>query len=201
VAHKPESDDPARGMADAIDEHLAEPFDTDRSANAQSSPGESDADVRKKAAERDEYLNLLQRSRAEFANYQKRVQKEVEATRRFASQPVVTDLLGGLDNLERALAAADATTNPHSLLDGVRMVHQQLVDALSRHGVRAIEAVGKPFDPEFHEALLEQSAPDKPARTVLQELQKGYCLHDRVIRPAKVVVSKADGAAANPPEK
>ncbi len=151
--------------------------------------------LRKQAAERDEFLNLLQHLRADYANYQKRVQKEVDTVRRFASQPLILDLLAGLDNLERAMQTADTAGNSTGLLQGIRLVHQQLLAALARHGVRPIAAQGKTFDPEFHEALLEQPAPDRPDRAVLQELQKGYLLHDRVIRPAKVVVSKAAAVA------
>lgn len=203
MAHNSEPiKDAAKNMADAIDEQLSEQSRSGdkRDAATGSASGESAPDgldaLRKKAAERDEYLSLLQRTRADYANYQKRIQKEIDSTRRFACQPLVADLLPGLDNLERALAAADATANPAGLVDGVRMVHQQLIDAMGRHGIRAIEALDKPFDPDFHEAVLQQSNPDKPAGTVLQVLQKGYSLHDRVIRPAKVIVSKPDQAAA-----
>jgi molecular chaperone GrpE len=194
-------------MADAIDEHLTGQSGPDQKGTSRPSApttGEAALDdpegLQKKAVERDEFLSLLQHTRADYANYQKRVQKEIEATRRFACQPLVAELLPGLDNLERALSAADSNTCPSGLLDGVRMVHQQLLDALGRHGVRAIEATGKPFDPAFHEALLEQPSADTPPHTVLQELQKGYCLHDRVIRPAKVIVAKADQPPATSPD-
>jgi molecular chaperone GrpE len=191
--------DPARSLADAIDEQLGEQAGPgakgtgEPSGSVQTESGHDDLEtLQKKAIERDEFLNLLQRTRADYANYQKRVQKENESTRRFACQPLVADLLPGLDNLERALSAAESSANPTGLLDGVRMVHQQLLDALARHGVRAIEALNKPFDPDFHEALMEQPDADRPAHTVIQELQKGYSLHDRVIRPARVIVSKPE---------
>jgi molecular chaperone GrpE len=201
VAKNSESvNDQARNLADAIDEHLGgqagpgSKATTGPAGSVEADSGGNDLEtLQKRAAERGEFLNLLQRTRADYANYQKRVQKEIESTRRFACQPLVADLLPGLDNLERALSAAESNAaNSAGLLDGVRMVHQQLLDALGRHGVRTIEAVNRPFDPDFHEALMEQPDADKPAHTVIQELQKGYSLHDRVIRPAKVIVSKAE---------
>jgi len=177
----------------AIDEHLADQAASE-SVEAVSTGGPAGSVdlelLRKKAAERDEFLSLLQHVRADFANYQKRILKEIEATRRFASQPLVLDLLPGLDNLERALLSSEPAANSSGLLEGVRMVHQQIIAALARHGVAPIEAAGRPFDPTFHEAVMEQPNADNPDGTVLQELQRGYCLHDRVIRPAKVIVSR-----------
>jgi molecular chaperone GrpE len=155
-------------------------------------------ELRKKATERDEFLGLLQHVRADFANYQKRVQKEMEGTRRYATQSFVTDLLPVVDNLERAVQAAGSGAGPNGLLDGIRLVHQQFQGILARHGVQPIAADGLAFDPSAHEAVLEQPSADKPARTILQVLEKGYTLHDRVIRPAKVIVSKpADSVGAS----
>jgi len=184
---------PSAAEADAaLDAATATPY--------AATPPPDDADqLRKKAAERDEYLSLLQHVRADFANYQKRVKNEIESNRRFAAQPLISELLPVIDNLERAMQAADSSGNVGGLLDGIRLVHQQLLAALGRHGVQPVAAAGLPFDPDVHEALLEQTAADKPDRTVLQELQKGYSLHDRVIRPARVIVSKAQPAAANTP--
>jgi molecular chaperone GrpE len=193
------STDERSDVADqAIRDHLAGQSAIDPNAAA---TGGGDAviddldELQKKAAERDEFLSLLQHLRADYANYQKRVQKEIDSTRRYASQGLILDLLAGLDNLERAMAAADNAGDSSGLLDGIRLVHQQLLAAFARHGVQPIAAAGKPFDPAFHEALMQQPNPDLPAQTVLQELQKGYTLHDRVIRPAKVVVSSAASPA------
>src|SRR5438128_3749343 len=93
--------------------------------------GEEAQQMRQKAAERDEFLDLLQRVRADYANYQKRVQKEMDSQRRFAAQPLILDLLPAMDNLERALQAAESSANSAGLLDGIRMVHQQLLGALA----------------------------------------------------------------------
>ena len=178
---------------------------TGNAACATASPGEPAlpcdelGQLRQKAAERDEYLDLLQRVRADYANYQKRVLKEIDGVRRYGAQALVLDLLSVMDNLERALQTAESGNNSGGLLDGIRMVHQQLQSALTRHGLQPIAAEGKPFDPELHEALMEQPSADKPPRTVLQELQKGYRWHDRVVRPTRVIVStaaKTDDSAA-----
>jgi len=195
VVQKSQPGDPSREADQAISEHLAARPANDPDVAASASQGDAVLDdlneLQKKASERDEFLSLLQHLRADYANYQKRVQREMESTRRYAGQGLILDLLAGLDNVERAIQAADKSADSSGLLDGIRLVHQQLVAALARHGVQPIAAEGKPFDPAFHEALFEQPSADMPERTVLQELQKGYTLHDRVIRPAKVAVSRA----------
>jgi molecular chaperone GrpE len=145
--------------------------------------------LRARAQERDEFLDLLQRTRADFANYQKRNQKEREQERRYQFGPLVLDLLPALDNLERATAAAQQAGEKGPLVQGVAMVQSQLLDVFRRHGVTPIDAQGKPFDPKLHEAVMQRPAPGQPAGTVLQVLEKGFLIHDRVLRPAKVIVS------------
>jgi molecular chaperone GrpE len=99
------------------------------------------------------------------------------------------ELLPVLDNLKRALAAAETSKNVEDLLQGVSMVAKQLEDMLTRHSLEAIESMGKPFDPNLHEALGQVPSADHPPMTVIQELERGYTLHDRVVRPTKVIVS------------
>jgi len=151
--------------------------------------------ARAEAAEkaRDEYLDLAQRTRAEFENYQKRVQRDLTAERRYAQKPLAADLLPVIDNLERATAAARQAGETGPLVQGVGMVHHQLLDALRRHGVSRIEALGQPFDPHLHEAVMQQPSADHPAATVVQVFEPGYQIHDRVLRPAKVAVSVRPG--------
>ena len=183
AAPSPAGDNPAAAAVDAA-------FAT-ATPSEQTPPPNELQQLRQKASERDEYLDLLQRVRADYANYQKRILKEIDTARRYAAQPLVLDLLSVVDNLERALQAAESGNNSAGLLDGIRMVNQQLQGALTRHGLQPIAAVGLPFDPEQHEALMEQPSAEKPPRTVLQEFQKGYRWHERVVRPSKVVVSAA----------
>jgi molecular chaperone GrpE len=140
---------------------------------------------------RDEYLDLVKQTRAEFENYQKRAARDLATERRFAQTPLAGDLLPALDNLERALAAAEQVGNKEALVQGVQMVRNQLLDVLRRHGVTRIEAQGQHFDPNLHQAVMQKPAADVPPQTVVQVLEQGYMIHDRVLRPARVVVSTA----------
>ena len=136
--------------------------------------------------QRDEYLDALQRLKAEFDNYRKRVARDQGDLAARASEQLVKQLLPVLDDLERALAAA-AAHQEAELEDGVRLVHRALADALAREGLVEVETGGK-FDPHTQEALLTQPS-EADEGHVIQVLQKGYRLGDRVLRPARVVVS------------
>jgi molecular chaperone GrpE len=138
---------------------------------------------------RDEYLDLAQRARADFENYQKRMSRDLVQERRYAQAPLASDLLPALDNLERAIAAAEQAGEQGPLAQGVSMVHTQLLDVLRRHGVTRIEAQDQPFDPNLHQAVMQQPSKDHPPMTVVQVLEQGYLIHERVLRPARVVVS------------
>ncbi len=144
--------------------------------------------------QRDQYLDLAQRTRAEFENYQKRAARDQAAERRFAVAPLAADLLGPLDNLERATVAAQQAGEKGPLVQGVAMVQTQLIDILRRHGITRIDAQGKPFDAHLHEAVMQQPSKDHPPFTVVQVLEPGYMIHDRVLRPARVIVSSAPSA-------
>jgi len=141
--------------------------------------------------ERDEYLDALQRLKAEFENYKKRVSRDQADFVTRASERLVKQLLPVLDDLERALEAA-AEHEEAKLEDGVRLVHRSLADALAKEGLVEVETDGA-FDPHTQEALLAQPS-EADEGTVIQVLQKGYRLGDRVLRPARVVISAgADG--------
>lgn len=142
-------------------------------------------------AERDKYLELARRTQAEFENYQKRVRRDLESERRYAAQPVITDLLPALDNLERALQSAANDAGAAKLVEGIKLVHKQWLDTLAKHGVTPIDAVGQPFDPNMHEAIMQQPAANVAPMTVLQTVRTGYQLHERILRPAQVIVSAA----------
>jgi molecular chaperone GrpE len=149
------------------------------------------ARAEKAEKERDDYLTLVKQVRAEFENYQKRQQRELAQERRFAHGPVVLSLLSALDNLDRALAEANKAGDRSPLAKGVAMVEKQVLDILRRHDITRMEALGQPFDPNLHQAVTQQPSADKPPMTVLQVLEQGYMIHDRVLRPASVVVSVA----------
>ena len=139
-------------------------------------------------AERDERVNDLKRVAADFENYRKRVARDQESLVARAHERLVKELLPVLDDLERALAAAEEHEEA-KLEEGVRLVHRSLEDALRREGLAEIETNGQ-FDPHVHEALLSQPS-DAEEGSVLEVLQKGYRLGDRVIRPARVIVAAA----------
>ncbi len=156
--------------------------------NANATPTASPDELSQLQAQRDEYFEQLQRSRADFANYQKRSKSQADADRQYAIASLVRDLLDGLDNLERAAEALRVSAAP-GIGEGLDLVHKQLLATLAKHGVQPIPALGQPFDPNLHEALVQQPDVDHPEGTVVAELGKGYRLHDRVLRPTKVAVS------------
>jgi molecular chaperone GrpE len=136
----------------------------------------------------------LLRTAAEFDNYKKRAVKEKEDVQRFGSERLLKDFLPVMDNLERALDHAEQH-DPRQVIEGVRLVQKLFENTLAKHGVVGFSAVGKPFDPGLHEALMQQDS-DAPAGTVISEMAKGYKLNDRLIRPAAVVVAKPRTADA-----
>lgn len=140
-------------------------------------------------AERDALMQKWLLAVADLDNYRRRVQKDLEQERRFAALPLARDLLPALDNLHRALDAARSGGDVKQLVQGVQMVSKQFDDLLAKHDVVPIDAVGKPFDPNLHQAIQQMPSPDKPPMTVLSECERGYTLRERVVRPSTVIVS------------
>lgn len=137
------------------------------------------------------------KSHAEAENFRKRLQRDSEQQLRYSNMPLVRDILDVVDNLKRATdAAMGESGNSTALLSGVQMVTQQLINILNKFACQPIESIGKPFDPNFHEAIAQMPSPDVPAGSVMQEVAVGYMLHDRVIRPAQVIVSTGPQATA-----
>jgi molecular chaperone GrpE len=173
----PESREPEAGAADAA-------------------PAEADAlqqDVEEliaKAAERDEYLALAQRTQADFENYRKRAAKDVAAAETRGVSRLARELLPALDNLSRALAAAEAGDDTRHLAEGIKLVHDDLVAALERVGIEAYSPEGEPFDPELHEAMAQQPAEGAQSGTIIEVYEPGYRLNGGVLRAAKVVVAE-----------
>ncbi|MCX5716379.1 MAG: nucleotide exchange factor GrpE [Candidatus Omnitrophica bacterium] len=132
---------------------------------------------------------------AEFENYKKRARKEREDLIKYSSEVFILELLQIVDNFERAFQAADQTQDFKALHQGVEMILKQVQEFLKEKGVKKIEAVGQPFDPHKHEAMEFAVCEDKPADTVVEELQPGYELNGKIIRPARVKVSKKSLAA------
>ena len=134
---------------------------------------------------------------ADFDNYRKRVQREQALQRLYAAEAPIRDLLGVVDNIERALSVSTEDDAAGSLTEGVNMILNQMLSVLERHGVKAFESVGEPFDPERHEAVARQGHAVHAEDLVCEQMQKGYMLHDRLLRAASVVVSagKLDSAS------
>jgi molecular chaperone GrpE len=139
--------------------------------------------------ERDDYLALVRRTRADFENYQKRIQREMAEDRRYAHAELARELLPVIDNLRRAVEAARRENDRSPLIDGVTMVHSQLLDVLRRYGVSPIEPGGELFDPTAHEAVVQKPRSDVAPGTIVEVFEPGYRLHERILRPAKVAVA------------
>lgn len=139
--------------------------------------------------EKDEIYQRMLRVQAEFNNFKKRTLKERDAERKYKSQDLIQELLPALDNFERALQV-EKTEATSSLIDGITMVYNQLKDALFSQGVEEIATVDEEFDPNLHHAVMQVEDGEKASNVIVEELQKGYKLKDRVIRPAMVKVNK-----------
>lgn len=148
-----------------------------------------DAKARECSEEKERYLRLY----AEFENYKKRAQREQQDYTKFAAEKVIRELLPVVDNLERALAHAGSAGADVSIRDGLALIVRQFLDALQKCGCEPIDAVGKPFDPAFHQALSQVESSEHTPDTVVEEVQRGYLLHGRILRPSLVMVSKEPG--------
>jgi molecular chaperone GrpE len=149
--------------------------------------------------ERDEYLELARRTKADFENYRKRVSREASEAEIRGRAALATGLLSVVDNLERALAAAeprDEDDGANHIAEGVRLVYEELAGVLGNAGVQSYEPVGDQFDPDQHEAMLTRPGNEGE---VLEVLQKGYRLNGQVLRPARVVVGSNNQPPAGKP--
>ncbi len=153
------------------------------SGTAQAEPSE----LQKLKSERDSLLDRLARAQAEFENARRRATKEQQEFRDYAAADAIKSLLPVLDSFERAL---QVKSEPGDFRSGVELIYKQLQDALQKLGVRAIPAKGEPFDPRVHEAIEMVETSDAPDHVVLDELQRGYKMKDRLLRPAMVKVAK-----------
>ncbi|MDI6449488.1 nucleotide exchange factor GrpE [Anaerobaca lacustris] len=148
--------------------------------------------------ERDDLLGKLQRVSADYANFQKRAARQVAESIAYEKETLIKTLLPTLDNFEHTLEKSQAAESVEAVLTGVRIVYDQMSDVLRSHGVEAIESLGQPFDPAYHEAMMRREDPERQDNTVLEEFQKGYKLNGRVVRPSRVIVNKLACAEAPP---
>ena len=182
----------------AADAECAKPQAADSAAPATDNPGNvakpetANSEIERLRAELAAARDRELRCHAELDNYRKRAARELEDRLRYANLGLLRDLLPVVDNADRAIEAAEKNADAAALLEGFKMVSAHLCDALARHHCRRIEALHAPFDPHKHHAVMQQPSAEHPANTVLMVTQNGYQLHDRVVRPSQVIVSKAE---------
>jgi len=157
------------------------------------SRGEYEA-LRKKESEAAEAQDRCARVQADFENTRRRLERDKQEFLKFANEGLLAELVPFVDDFQRAFAAADTTQDFQVLHKGVEMILNHLLQLLKQHGVTPLEAMGKKFDPQYHEALLQVETAEHPEDTVIEELQKGYMANNRVLRTAKVKVAKAPDA-------
>jgi len=127
---------------------------------------------------------------AEFENYKKRSAREMDDFRKYANQFLIKEMLAVVDNLERALNSSNGnSSNDKCMADGVNLTLKEILKVFEKFNVKPIESVGQPFDPTFHQAMMQEETDEHPENTVITELQKGYIIHDRLLRPSMVVVA------------
>jgi len=183
----PEPVENGTGAAAATDHDAGAERDESAEANAENGT----ANIETLRAELEEARQRALRLQAELENYRKRTQRTMEEERRYASLPLMRDLLTVVDNLQRAIDAAEQHGNASGLLEGVKMVAQHLTDILKQYDCVPIDAAGVPFDPHLHEAIGQQPSTTHPPGTVTLVATVGYRLHDRVVRPSQVMVAAA----------
>jgi molecular chaperone GrpE len=157
-------------------------------ATSEAAPADSAQALAAAEALATENRNQYLRAVAELENYRKRAEREVDNARKYAIERFAQELVNVGDSLEAGLQAG--TANPAAVLEGAEGTLKQLQKAFDKAGIKTIDPVGAPFDPEWHEAMIAQESPE-PANTVLSVIQKGYSLNGRLLRPARVIVSKA----------
>jgi len=148
------------------------------------------ADLETAKQEAKETYDRFLRVSAEFENYKKRSAREMDDFRKYANQSLVKEMLAVVDNLERALNSSNGnSSNDKCMADGVNLTLKEILKVFEKFNVKPIESIGQPFDPNFHQAMMQEETEDYSENTVITELQKGYLIHDRLLRPSMVVVA------------
>ncbi|MEJ2730449.1 MAG: nucleotide exchange factor GrpE [Deltaproteobacteria bacterium] len=159
-------------------------------ADTEKSLKEMEARFEAKEEEAKETYDRLLRVSAEFENYKKRSAREMEEFKKYANQSLLKEMLSVVDNLELAITSSqDGKTADKTLIEGLNLTLSEILRVFEKFNVTPIEAKGKPFDPAYHEAVMREETDDYPENTVISEFQKGYLIHDRLLRPAMVVVA------------
>ncbi|MCJ7730215.1 MAG: nucleotide exchange factor GrpE [Sedimentisphaerales bacterium] len=151
--------------------------------------------------EKKEIFEKLQRVAADYENFQKRVPRQIDDTIAYKKEKIIKTLLPTLDNFEHTLQNAHSAENLNVLVEGIRIIYDQMLDALKANGVEQINSLGQKFDPAMHEAIMQKAEADQEDETVLEEFQKGYKLDGRVIRPSRVIINKLQSEQDQQKEK
>ncbi len=163
---------------------------TTETEEASESGNDAEQRIAELEAKLEEAENKVLRAQADFDNFRRRTRLDQEAAQKYRAQSLVSEIIPALDNFERALQIEVDNDQTKSLLQGMNMVYNQLIQALQNEGVEAIRSVGEQFDPHIHQAVMQVEDENFESNTVIEELQKGYKLKDRVIRPAMVKVNQ-----------
>ncbi len=192
---------PVNGQASAPGDEAVDPAsgrDTDAEAESDGTPEEAPEEEQAKLAEEVlHYKDRWVRLAAEFDNYKKRTGREFSALVKNAGESLITELLPILDNIDRALQAPQTSDETRSFAQGFEMIRQQFLEKLERAGMKEIMAEGETFDPTRHEAVMAVENGDQPADTVVNVVEKGYTLNEKVLRAAKVIVTRPPAKAQN----
>lgn len=179
-------------IAEDAQDHLKEENQKADEAQAQDPMKDLEEKLASKEREAQENYDRLLRVSAEFENYKKRAAREMEEFRKFSNQALIKEMLSVVDHLELAMNSTEGHKSiEKGLLEGLKMTHNEILKVFEKFHVTPISAMGKTFDPTFHEAVMQEETDDFPENTVVKELQKGYLIHDRLLRPAMVVVAKS----------
>jgi len=168
---------------------------SDGDAEVQAADEEPASKLQAAQRQAQENYDRLLRVSAEFDNYKKRTAREMQDVIKYANEKMAKELLTVVDNLERAIEAAGAGyADDDPMVKGIHLTLSEVLKILERHKVKPVKALGEPFDPTYHQAMMQEEVADQAPNTVVREMQKGYTIHERLLRPAMVVVSKAKQA-------
>jgi molecular chaperone GrpE len=166
-------------------------LDKEKKGEAADPLKEMETKIKSLEEEAKETYDRFLRVSAEFENYKKRSAREMSEFKKFANESLIKELLLVVDNMERAISSSkDEGNSNNGLIEGIDMTLKELLKIFEEFGVKQVESLGKPFDPNFHQAVMQEETDEHPHNTVINELQKGYIINERLLRPATVVVSK-----------
>lgn len=188
MSHKHHNNNPFKN-SENLDEDIKQEASKNTEENSEKNNSELDELQKKYDTLNQQYLRLA----ADFDNYRKRQEHEREELLKFGTENALKKMIEVLDNFERGKKALENVEDCQTVKDSFNLVHKQVVEALTKLGLEVIETEGKEFDPNFHDAVMQTPTSDKPEHTIINELQKGYKMGDKVLRPALVNVATSEG--------